>query len=117
MFAGPTNPHAIHIEIDDWGGVKRQHLAHDQATDDGDTQWTPQFRTNAGTQSEREGAAYGGHGGHQNGTEAQQAGLIDGVFRRFFFQALGGESEVDHQNTVFLDDANEQDDTDHGDNA
>ena len=58
-----------------------------------------------------------GHGGHHDGAEAQQAGLVNRVERRFAFLALGFERKVDHHDGVFLDDADQQDDADQGDDA
>jgi hypothetical protein len=45
----PLPPHAeaVHVEIDDRGRKKRQHLAEDQAADDRNSQRDPQFRTDS----------------------------------------------------------------------
>ena len=58
-----------------------------------------------------------GHGGHHDGAEAQQAGLVDGVHRRHALLALGVEREIDHHDAVLLHDADQQDDADQGDDA
>src|SRR5258707_1279334 len=55
--------------------VKRQHLTHDQAADDGDAQRLAQFRTDAVAQRQRQSAEQRGKRGHQNRPETQQAGL------------------------------------------
>src|SRR5271170_7072339 len=117
MFAGPTNSQAVERKVNNRRGVERQHLADDQASDDRDAERTSQFRTGSSAQGERQGAEYGGHGGHQYGTKAQQAGLIDGVFRALFVDAFSGESEIDHQYAVLLNNANEQDNSNYRDNA
>ena len=58
-----------------------------------------------------------GHGGHHDGPEAQQAGLIDGFDRRKSLVALGLESKVDHHDGVLFHDADQQDDADERDDA
>ena len=59
----------------------------------------------------------GRHGGHHDGPEPQQAGLIDGLLRGLAFPALGIQGKVHHHDAVFLDDADQQDDADQGDDA
>ncbi len=58
-----------------------------------------------------------GHGGHHDGAEAQQAGLVDGVQRRHALFALRVEREIDHHDGVLLHDADQQDDADQRDDA
>ncbi len=57
------------------------------------------------------------HGGHHDGTEAQQARLVDRLVRRHALLALRFQGEVDHHDAVLLDDADEQDDADQRDHA
>ncbi len=57
------------------------------------------------------------HGGHHDGPEAQQAGLIDRFARRLAFLALRLQREVDHHDGVLLHDADQQDDADQRDDA
>lgn len=47
-MAGPPEPltpkpEVVDIQINHWCGVQRQHLAKDEAADDGNTEWSPQF--------------------------------------------------------------------------
>ncbi len=108
---------AVEVQIDDRGGVERQHLADDQAADDGDAERAAQFGAGAGAERQGEGAEQGGHGGHHDGTEAQHAGFEDGVAGVLAFGALRRQGEIDHHDGVFLDDADQQNDADDGDDA
>src|SRR5579863_4953711 len=107
----------IEVNVDDGRGVKSQDLADQKTTDNRNAERLTQFRADAGTQRERQSAEQRGHGRHHDGTEAEQAGLIDGVDGILAFLALGFEGEVDHHDGVFLDDADQQDDADEGDDA
>ena len=66
---------------------------------------------------QRDAAQQRGHRGHHDGTEAQQAGFVDGFRRVLAVLALGFQCEVDHHDAVFLHDADEQDDADDGHHA
>ena len=92
----------IECQIDDRRGVKREQLAEDQSANDGDAERTAQFGADTGAEGQRQGAEKRRHGSHHDGTETQQAGLVDGVERRLPFLAFGLESEVDHHDGVFL---------------
>ena len=61
----------IEGEVNDRRGVKRQQLAEKKAANDGDAQWTAQFRPNTGTESKRQAAEQRGHCRHHDGPEAQ----------------------------------------------
>ena len=108
---------AIHIQIDDRRRVKRQHLAHDQAADNRDTQRRPQFGTIARAQRQWYGAQHGGHGEHHYRPETQAAGFENGVARRQSLLALYVQGEVDHDDRVLLDDTDQQDHADQSDQA
>src|SRR3984893_11578835 len=107
----------IHVNVHDGSGEKGEHLAENESADDGDTERTAQLRANTGAKSERESAKKRGHGGHHDGAEAQQAGLIDSFDGGLAFQALCLHGEVDHEDGIFLDDANQQNNSNHSDNA
>jgi len=66
-------------------------------------------------EGQRKGAEERGHGGHEDGPEAQQAGFVDGIQRREILFALQLNGKIDHENGVFLDDADQKDDADQGD--
>ncbi len=66
---------------------------------------------------QRDAAEQRGHGGHHDGTEAQQAGFVDGVGGVLAVLALGLQGEVHHHDAVLLHDADEQNDADDGDDA
>ena len=48
------------------------------------------------------------------GRKRRRRGFVDGVLGALAFAAFGLECEVDYQDGVLLHDADEQDDTDHG---
>ena len=100
---------AIKPEINDRGRVERQQLAQEEPADHGDPQGPAQFRTHAGAQRQGHAAQQRRHGGHHDGPEAQQAGLIDGVHRRHTFLALRLQGKIDHHDAVLLHNADEQD--------
>ena len=108
---------AVHVDVDDGRGEEREHLADDEATDDGDAEGAAKLGADAGAESERQSAEEGGHGSHQNGAEAQEAGFVNGVERRGFLFALELDGEIDHEDGVLLDDADQEDDADEGDHV
>src|SRR6266849_1240081 len=117
--AGATGPpgETVEREVDDGGGVEGEELGEEEAADDGDAEGAAQLGAGAGAEGEGKAAEEGGHGGHHDGTEAEQASLEDGLMRRQALGALGIQGEVDHHDGILLDDANEQDDADEGDDA
>src|SRR5215475_4628013 len=106
---------AIQIEIYDRRREKRKKLAQDKAADYGDAERTTKFGTGAVAQRQRKRAKKRGHGGHENGTEAKQASLVDGFHRRKAFLRFGLDGEVNHEDGVFLDDADQKNNADEGD--
>src|SRR5580692_6782889 len=113
----PPKAEAVEIEVNNGGGIKRENLAENKAADDGDAQGTANFRADALADDHGQGAKQGGHGGHENGTEAQEAGLVNGLARGQVLFALGGQGKVHHENGVLFHNANEEDDADHRDDA
>src|SRR5581483_3040460 len=104
-------------EIDDGGGEKRQKLAQDEAADDGDAERTAKFGADSGINGERQRAQKRGHSGHEDRTKAKQAGLIDGFDGSLALLGFRLDREIDHQDGVFLHDADEKDDADERDHA
>ena len=68
-------------EVDDRRGVEGEDLREQEAADDGDAERLAQFRAGADADGEGDGAEERGHGGHHDGAEADDAGLVDGVLR------------------------------------
>jgi hypothetical protein len=99
---------AVEEKVDYRGGEEGQHLRDDQSADDGDAQRLAQLRADAHADGQRKPAEQGSHGGHHDGAEAQQAGLIDGFDRRQALLALGLQGEVDHHDGVLFHDADQQ---------
>ena len=112
LAAAQAPGEAVEHQVDDRGGEQGQHLADEQAADDGDAEGPAQFGAGAAAEHQGQRAEEGGHGGHQDRAEAEQAGLEDGFARRFALLAFGGEGEVDHHDGVLLHDADQQDDAD-----
>ena len=114
--AAATEPDlkTIHVEINDGSGEERQELAENEATDDGDAEWPAKFGAYAMANGERQGAEERGHGGHENRTETKQTSFVNGLDRREAFLGFGLDGEIDHEDGVFLDDADEQNNSDQG---
>src|SRR5581483_3121830 len=55
-----------------------------------------------------------GHGGHHDGTEANQSTLVNGFLRALTFVALSVEREVDHHDGVLFHDTDQHDDSHEG---
>ena len=69
-------------EVDHRRGEQRQHLADDQAADDGDAERMAQLGAGAGAEHQRQRAEERRHRRHQDRPEAQQARLVDRLARR-----------------------------------
>ena len=69
-----------------------------------------QFRADSCSQGERETGQQSGHGGHHDGAKPEQTGLVNCVRRVLAIFALRLEGEVNHHDSVFLNDADQQDD-------
>ena len=110
--AAQPAPRRSKAEIDHRRREQRQHLADEQAADDGDAERMAQLGAGAGAEHQRQRAEERRQRRHQDRPEAQQAGLVDRLARRLAFVALGVEREVDHHDRVLLDDADQQDDAD-----
>ena len=108
---------AVKVEIDDRRGVEGKHLAEEQPAGDGHAQGPAQLGTHTGAEGQRQRAKQGCHGGHEDRTEAQHAGLEDGVARVLAVFAFGDQGEVDHHDGVLLHDSYEQKNADDGDNV
>src|SRR6185312_5867428 len=116
---GGTEPEAeaIQVDVDDWRGVEGEDLAEDQAADNGNAEGAAEFGTDACPEGQGQSAEERGHGGHDDGAEAEAARFDDGLIGGETAPPFGVERKVDHENGVFLDDADEQQDADQGDNT
>src|ERR1700694_6184062 len=99
---------AIEKGVNHRRSVQREHLTHEQPANHGDAQRPSKLRTNAGAKRQWQTAKKRGHGGHHDGPETKQARLVNGVSGTFSVVALRFERKVDHHNSVFLDDADQQ---------
>src|SRR5271170_5581791 len=107
----------VEEDVNDRGGVKREHLAEQEAADHGDAQRTAELGADAAAKGERNAAQQRGHGGHHDRPETQQAGFVNGVSRALAVFTLRLKGEVDHHDAVLFHDADEQDDADDRDDA
>src|SRR5882724_5669795 len=71
----------IEPEIDHRRREQREDLAEQEAANDGDAERMPELRSSPGAQHQWQSAEHGGHGGHQDWPEAQEAGLENGFAR------------------------------------
>src|SRR5258708_11576341 len=108
---------AIHVDVNDRRGEERKHLAENEAADDGGGKRGGQLGANSRAKRERHGREKGGHGGHQNRTETQQAGLVDRVDGRQSLFPFHLNRKINHENGVFLNDADQEDDADERDDV
>ena len=107
----------IEKDVNDRRGVKGERLAEQQSADHCNTQRTPQFGSKASSEGQRDTGEQRRHGGHHDGAEAQQTGVIDGVRRVLPMLALAFQREIDHHDAVLLHDADQQNNADDGDDA
>src|SRR5258708_19680851 len=98
----------IQVDVNDWRSEKSEHLAQDESADNRDSQGAAKFRSHTVAQRKRKRAEQRRHGGHHDGTEAQQASLINSVESGLAFQALGLDRQIAHQHPLFLTDTNHQ---------
>src|SRR5690349_12488449 len=108
---------AVEIDVNDRRRVKGEHLADDQAADNGDAEGPPELGTNARSERQRQSAEQRRQSGHHDRPKAQQAGLINRVTRIFSLVALGLERKVDHHDRILLDDADKKNNPDQRDDA
>ena len=87
-------------------------MGDEEAADDGDAEWASGFCAIAEAEGDGESADEGGHGGHGDGAEANAAGVEDGITWGLAVEALGIEGEVDEDDGIFFDDADEHEDAD-----
>ena len=106
---------AVEHQIDDRRREQGEHLAHQQAADDGESQRPAQLGARAVADEHRQGAEHRGERRHQDRPEAQHRGLENRLLGRFAVLALGLEGEVDDHDGVLLDDADQQHDADDAD--
>src|SRR5215471_10742148 len=106
---------AIESEINDRRRVQRQELADQQSADDRNTERPPQLRSRPSTEGQRDAGKKSRHRGHHDRAEAEQAGLINRLSWNLSFSTLRIQSEVDHHDSVFLHNADEEDDSDQRD--
>ncbi len=58
-----------------------------------------------------------GQGGHHDRPKSQERGLINGFYRILTLFTLGIEGKIDHHDPVLLHDADQQNNTDQGDDT
>src|SRR5260370_22473761 len=107
----------VEINVDDGRGEEREHLAENQSADDGDAQWTAQLGADTRAEGEGHGTEKGGHRGHQNWPETQQTRPVNRFDGRLLSLAFKLDCKINHENGVFLDEADQKDDADQRDDV
>ena len=102
----------VEIDIDDWRRIEGKNLRQSEAADDGVAERLTDLRSDPRAEHHRHGTEHRRHRGHEDRTEALDAGLVDQFLGRQTFILFGLQGEVHEHDAVFLDDADEQDDTD-----
>jgi hypothetical protein len=112
--AAAANPNleAVHVEVNDGSSKESEELAEGEAADDGDTKRAAKFRADAAADGKRKRTEERGHGSHEDGPEAEEASFVNGFDGSEAFLRFGLNGEVNHEDGVFLDDADEEDDAD-----
>jgi hypothetical protein len=93
---------SVQIDIDDRGRIKREHLGHGEAANNGVAQRLTNLRTDAGAEHHRNTAKQRRHRGHQDRPEAHDAGLINrllGGQPLFMLDVLG---KIDQHDSVLF---------------
>src|SRR6202020_1755207 len=103
---------AIEKDVDNGCGVKREDLAEKQSAHHRDSQGTANLGPDTLTRCEGDTSEQRRHGGHHDGTKAQQAGLVNCLCSVQTVFSLRLQREVDDHDAVLLDNTDEQDDAD-----
>src|SRR5580693_9164584 len=107
----------IEVEVNDGSREEGQGLTEDQATNDRDAEGPAHLGAGTGAQRQRESAQQSGGGRHHDRSEPEETRFVNRLDARLATLTFGLHREVDHQNRVFLDQADQQDDADQGDDA
>src|SRR2546421_10917402 len=67
----------IQIKVNHRSGVKSEKLGEQQTADNGNAKRAAELGTGALLNGQGQRAEKGGHGGHHDGAEAEQAGFVD----------------------------------------
>ena len=110
----PAQP--VEQDVDHRRRQQRQQLTGNQPADDGDPERLTQLRAFAKADRKRHCAERRGECRHENRAEAQQARLAHRRHCRQATRALGLEREVDDEDRILLDDADQQEHADQRNN-
>src|SRR5580704_10395608 len=114
LLAAQPGLEAIEVKINHRRREQCQELAQRQSADHGVAERVTQFRSRSGAEHQRQAAQQRRHGRHGDRTETQQARLPYRLARRQA-GAFAADGEVDQDDAVFLDDADQQNDADDAD--
>src|SRR5262245_41808060 len=70
-------PEPVEVKVDHGRRIEREHLAYDQAADDGNAERPADLAALAKTDGKRYGSEHRRHRGHHDWPKAQDAGLVD----------------------------------------
>src|ERR1700734_2684604 len=110
--AAQPQPQAVEIYIDHGSSEQGQRLAHNQSADDRNPQRPVHFRARSPAQSQRQPTQQSGHGGHHDGTEAQNTGFVDGISRLLALRAFHLQGHINHHDGVLFYQPDQKDDAD-----
>src|SRR5208282_1868621 len=95
----------IHICIEDWRQIQRNHLREDQSAYHCETEWTTSIGACADSECDGRGAHQRRHRGHGNRAETDQTAFIDRFRRGLVAGAFALDGEINHHDRVLLYDA------------
>lgn len=102
------------LEVENGGEIEGEDLGDDEAADDNEAQWAAALGGHASdADGDGDSAHDGGEGGHEDGAKTGQARFIDGFFCGVASKD-GIVGEIDHDDAVFHDDAEEEDKANEG---
>ena len=104
--------HPFEEEVNHWGDVECEELGDEESSNDGDAERASGVGTGADAEGDGERAHDGGHGGHHDGAEADEARFEDGFFCALALDALCLQCEINHHDGVLFHDADEEQDAD-----
>ena len=108
---------AVKIKINDGCREQSKNSADEKAANDRIAEWLANFGARTGTEHQRHATKKGGHGRHENGSEAQEASPADRINRTHVEISFGDDGKIHQHNPVLFHDAYQQDDADQSDQA
>lgn len=103
----------LEVIIKDGGEEEGEELGDEEAADDAEAEGDAGLGHGAAdAEGDGDASHEGANGGHEDGTEADEGGFDDGVIGLLPFVLDGVDGKVDHHDSVFQDDADEENEAD-----